>query len=70
LELKDKISTESAITVQAISTDSSNAAQVIEALTALGYSYSEAAQAISKIKNQEAPIDAMIKEALKILAVM
>lgn len=70
LELKDKISTESAITVQAISTDSSNAAQVIEALTSLGYSYSEAAQAISKIKNQEAPIDAMIKEALKILAVM
>lgn len=70
LELKDKINTESAIAVQTIGSDSSEAAQVIEALTALGYSYSEAAQAVSKIKNQDAPINTMIKEALKILAVM
>lgn len=70
LELKDKINTETAIAVQNIGSDNSNAAQAIEALTALGYSYSEAAQSVSRIKNQDAPIDAMIKEALKILAVM
>lgn len=70
LELKDKINTESAISVQTIDSDSSEVAQVIEALTSLGYGYSEAAQAVSKLKNPGAPIDAMIKEALKILAVM
>lgn len=70
LELRDKINTESAIAPQSIDNDSSEITQVIEALTSLGYAYSEAAQAVSKLKNTAAPIDAMIKEALKILAVM
>ncbi|MDF2519964.1 MAG: ruvA [Clostridia bacterium] len=70
LELRDKINTESAIAPQSIDNDSSEITQVIEALTSLGYAYSEAAQAVSKLKNAAGPIDAMIKEALKILAVM
>ncbi|MGB7604936.1 MAG: Holliday junction branch migration protein RuvA [Lutisporaceae bacterium] len=68
LELKDKINTNSAIAVQAFDSDSSDLAQVIEALTSLGYNYSEAAQAVSKIKNTQASINVLIKEALKILA--
>lgn len=68
LELKDKINTNSAIAVQTFDSDSSDLAQVIEALTALGYNYSEAAQAVSKIKNTQASINVLIKEALKILA--
>jgi Holliday junction DNA helicase RuvA len=70
LELKDKIDTESAIAVNNIDSFGGDVSQVVEALTSLGYSYNVAAQAVAKIKNQEAPIDVMIKEALKILAVM
>lgn len=68
LELKDKINTNSAIAVQSFNSDSNDLAQVIEALTALGYNYSEAAQAVSRIKNTQASINILIKEALKILA--
>lgn len=70
LELKDKIDTESAISVQSAGSFGGDVSQVIEALTSLGYNYSDAAQAVSKLKNKEAPIDTMIKEALRILAVM
>jgi Holliday junction DNA helicase RuvA len=70
LELKDKIDTENAIAVNNIDSFGGDVSQVVEALTSLGYSYNVAAQAVAKIKNQEAPIDVMIKEALKILAVM
>jgi len=68
LELKDKIDTESAIAVPSVDSFGGDVAQVIEALTSLGYNYSVAAQAVAKLKNQEAPIDTMIKEALRILA--
>lgn len=70
LELKDKIDTENAIAVHSVDSFGGDVSQVIEALTSLGYNYNVAAQAVAKIKNQEAPIDAMIKEALKILSVM
>ncbi|OGO76884.1 MAG: Holliday junction DNA helicase RuvA [Clostridiales bacterium GWB2_37_7] len=70
LELKDKIDTESAIAVHNVDSFGGDITQVIEALTSLGYNYSVAAQAAAKLKNQEAPIDQMIKEALRILAVM
>jgi len=70
LELKDKINTNSAIAVQTFDSNSSDLAQVVEALTTLGYNYSEAAQAVSKIKDTQASINVLIKEALKILAVM
>jgi Holliday junction DNA helicase RuvA len=70
LELKDKIDTESTLGVQSAESFGGDISQVIEALTSLGYNYSVAAQAVSKLKNQEAPIDVMIKDALKMLAVM
>ncbi len=70
LELKDKINTDSAIAVQTFDSNSSDLAQVVEALTTLGYNYSEAAQAVSKIKDTQASINVLIKEALKIIAVM
>lgn len=70
LELKDKIDTESAISVQSTESFDGDVSQVIEALTSLGYSYSDSAQAVAKLKDKEAPIDTMIKEALRILAVM
>jgi holliday junction DNA helicase RuvA len=70
LELKDKIDTGSAIAVQSADNLGGDVSQVIEALTSLGYSYSDAAQAAAKLSNKEAPIDTMIKDALRILAVM
>lgn len=70
LELKDKIDTESAIAAPGAAAMDGDVSQVVEALTSLGYNYSVAAQAVAKLSNKEAPIDAMIKEALKILAVM
>ena len=70
LELKDKIDAGSAIAVQGEDSFGGDVSQVIEALTSLGYSYSDAAQAVSKLKDKEAPINTMIKEALRILAVM
>ncbi len=70
LELKDKIDTESTIAAPSVDSFGGDISEVIEALTSLGYNYSVAAQAVAKLKNQEAPIDVMLKEALKILAVM
>lgn len=70
LELKDKIDTGSAIAVEAADSIGGDISQVIEALTSLGYSYSDAAQAVAKLKDKDAAIDKMIKEALRIIAVM
>lgn len=70
LELKDKIDTDSAIGMQGTDSFGGDVSEVIEALTTLGYSYSDAAQAVAKLKDKEAPIDVMIKGALRILAVM
>lgn len=70
LELKDKIDSESAIGLQGAESFGGEVSEVIEALTTLGYSYSDAAQAVAKLTDKEAPIDVMIKGALRILAVM
>jgi Holliday junction DNA helicase RuvA len=70
LELKDKIDTGNAIAVQESVGLGGDVSQAVEALTSLGYSYNDAAQAVAKLKDKEAPIDKMIKEALRILAVM
>jgi Holliday junction DNA helicase RuvA len=70
LELKDKIDTGNAIAVQESVDLGGDVSQAVEALTSLGYSYNDAAQAVAKLKDKEAPIDKMIKEALRILAVM
>ncbi len=68
LELKDKIDTESAIAAVENVGGDSDAAQVIEALTALGYNYTMATNAVMKIADTNKPIDMMIKDALKMLS--
>lgn len=74
LELKDKVSKESALMgdnsnldLSAVSTG--NASEAISALVVLGYSQSEAARVISAIE-PDTPVEDMIKQALKGLAAM
>lgn len=70
LELKDKVSsaditgTAFELPSSEVFTDSSNIAQAVSALVVLGYSQSEAAQAVSKLA-PETPVEEMIKAALK-----
>lgn len=76
LELKDKISQadvtpkagDSAAPVASLTAD--NFAEAIEALTALGYSSVEARDALSKIENKDAPVDELIRLALRAMAGM
>lgn len=74
LELKDKISNENLasgigeVTVQ-LRVDASNMSEAVSALCVLGYSQSQAAQALSGI-SPETPVDEMIKLGLKALAKM
>jgi len=70
LELKDKIDTESAVGGIEAFGGSDEISQVIEALTALGYNYSIAANAVMKLKDTNKPIDILIKEALRQLGTM
>ncbi|HRS21829.1 MAG TPA: Holliday junction branch migration protein RuvA [Clostridia bacterium] len=70
LELKDKIDTESAVGGIEVFGGSDEISQVIEALTALGYNYSIAANAVMKLKDKNKPIDILIKEALRQLGTM
>ena len=70
LELKDKIDTESAVGGIEVFGGSDEISQVIEALTALGYNYSIAANAVMKLKDTNKPIDILIKEALRQLGTM
>ncbi len=70
LELKDKIDTESAVGAIGAFGGSDEISQVIEALTALGYNYSIAANAVMKLKDKNKPIDILIKEALRQLGTM
>jgi Holliday junction DNA helicase RuvA len=68
LELKDKLSSEDAIAYAPLGDDGNNAIQAIQGLTSLGYSYSEASSAMSKVEDKNKPIDILIKEALKQLS--
>lgn len=68
LELKDKIDTESAISMIESTDENSDTAQVIEALVALGYNYTIAANAVMKLPDINKPIDVLIKDALKMLS--
>ena len=70
LELKDKIDTESAVGGIEVFGGSDEISQVIEALTALGYNYSIAANAVMKLKDTNKPIDILINEALRQLGTM
>ena len=74
LELKDKITKESAMIFKndigdMVSTFSdSNVSEAVAALSVLGYSHSEAAQAVSGIATQGMPVEEIIKAALKSLS--
>jgi Holliday junction DNA helicase RuvA len=68
LELKDKINLDDAIPCDISIEENDSVIQAIEALTSLGYSYTEAKGAVSKIKDNKKSVDALIKDALKQLS--
>lgn len=76
LELKDKIS-QADVTPKAggaaapvASLTADNFAEAIEALTALGYSSVEARDALSNVEDKDAPVDELIRLALRAMAGM
>ena len=75
LELKDKISqadvdtaSTGSVPVAALAAD--NFAEAIEALTALGYSSTEARSALSGVKDKDASVEELIRTALRTMAGM
>lgn len=76
LELKDKISqadvnaNSGAAKTPVSSAAADNFAEAIEALTALGYSAVEARDALSHVENKDAPVDELIRLALRSMAGM
>lgn len=75
LELKDKISqadvnaSDSPAAV-AVPLTADNVTEALEALTALGYTSTEARNALSAIKDKDAPVDELIRLALRTMAGM
>ncbi len=65
LELKDKLKANDIEAGIRFNEENDNAIQTINALMSLGYNYSEASMALSKIENKNQPINDLIKEALK-----
>lgn len=75
LELKDKISQSDIDTVgggaaPAVPLTADNFAEAIEALTALGYSATEARGALSGVKDKDASVEELIRLALRSMAGM
>ena len=75
LELKDKISqadvdASSEGSVPAATLGADNFAEAIEALTALGYSSTEARGALSGVKDKDASVEELIRTALRTMAGM
>ena len=76
LELKDKLGQfavsagASASPVTAAPAAADNFAQAIAGLTALGYTPGEARDALSKIENKDAPVDELLRLALRSMAGM
>ena len=75
LELKDKISqadvdTAAGGSVPAAALTADNFAEAIEALTALGYSSTEARSALSGVKDKDASVEELIRTALRTMAGM
>ena len=75
LELKDKISqadvdASSEGTVPAAALGADNFAEAIEALTALGYSSTEASGALYGVKDKDASVEELIRTALRTMAGM
>ncbi len=73
LELKDKVGSigsgdlQSTVSAVGNATANTNTREAIEALSSLGYSQSEASLAVGKL-DSSLPVDALIKEALKLLS--
>ena len=76
MELKDKlgqfeaVSSASAIPAAAIPVAADNFAQAIAGLTALGYTPAEARDALSKVPDKNAPVDELLRLALRSMAGM
>lgn len=75
LELKDKISqadvdTTAGGSVPAAALTADNFSEAIEALTALGYSSTEARNALSGVKDRDASVEELIRTALRTMAGM
>lgn len=76
LELKDKLGQfevtggASASPVAAVPAAADNFAQAIAGLTALGYTPGEARDALSKVENKDAPVDELLRLALRSMAGM
>ena len=76
MELKDKlgqfeaVGSASASSVAAVPAAADNFAQAIAGLTALGYTPAEARDALSKVPNKEAPVDELLRLALRSMAGM
>jgi holliday junction DNA helicase RuvA len=74
LELKDKVSQESVnqtgtqVSQPLTGAAADQFAEAIEALTALGYSSVEAREALSHVENKDAPVDELIRQALRSMA--
>ena len=66
LELKDKVKTATPMSGAV----ADNFAEAIEALTALGYSAIEARDALSHVEDKDAPVDELIRLALRAMAGM
>ena len=76
MELKDKlgqfeaVGSASASPAAAVPAAADNFAQAIAGLTALGYTPAEARDALSKVPNKEAPVDELLRLALRSMAGM
>ena len=73
LELKDKVSQadiDSTPGAPAVPLTADNFAEAIEALTALGYSSTEARNALSGVKDKDASVEELIRTALRTMAGM
>ncbi len=68
LELKDKVALDDMIVGNTTLERGNELSEVIEALISLGYNYSIASNAVSRIEDKSQSIDLLIKEALKLVS--
>lgn len=68
LELKDKVTIDDIVVGSTPLRLGNELSEVIEALVSLGYNYSIASNAVSKIGDKSQSIDLLIKEALKLVS--
>jgi len=68
LELKDKVTLDDMVVGTTTFRPGNELSEVIEALVSLGYNYSIASNAVSKIEDKSLSINLLIKEALKLVS--